>query len=63
LAEESWIKSKTDYACSLPFVILKGQTFNGNSVFIHEITELYNQLNPEQESINIKKLEAISKAV
>ena len=63
LAEESWIKSKTDYACSLPFVILKGQTFNGNSVFIHEITELYNQLNPEQESINVKKLEAISKAV
>ena len=63
LAEESWIKSKTDYACSLPFIILKGQTFNGNSVFIHEITELYNQLNPEQESINIKKLEAISKAV
>lgn len=63
LAEESWIKSKTDYACSLPFIILKGQTFNGNSVFIHEITELYNQLNPEQESINVKKLEAISKAV
>ena len=24
---------------------------------------MYNQLNPEQESINIKKLEAISKAV
>lgn len=63
LAEESWIKSKTDYACSLPFVILKRQTFNGNNVFIHEITELYNQLNPEQESINVKKLEAISKAV
>ena len=63
LAEESWIKSKTDYACSLPFTILKGQTFNGNGVFIHEITELYNQLNPEQESINVKKLESISKAV
>ena len=62
LAERSWIKSKTDYACTLPLTILGNQTFNANNAFIAYITDIYDKLNPESESLNVKQLEAISKA-
>ena len=62
LAERSWIKSKTDYACTLPLTILGNQTFNANNAFIKYITDIYDKLNPESESLNVKQLEAISKA-
>lgn len=63
LAERSWIKTKTDYACTLPLTILGNQTFNANSAFVAYITRIYNELNPESESLNVQQLEAISKAV
>ena len=63
LAERSWIKTKTDYACTLPLTILGNQTFNANSAFVTYITRIYNELNPESESLNVQQLEAISKAV
>ena len=63
LAERSWIKTKTDYACTLPLTILGNQTFNANNAFIAYITHIYNELNPESESLNVQQLEAISKAV
>ena len=63
LAERSWIKTKTDYACTLPLTILGNQTFNANNAFIAYITRIYNELNPESESLNVQQLEAISKAV
>ena len=62
LAERSWIKTKTDYACTLPLTILGNQTFNANNAFIKYITDIYDKLNPESESLNVKQLEAISKA-
>lgn len=63
LVERSWIKTKTDYACTLPLTILGNQTFNANNAFIAYITRIYNELNPESESLNVQQLEAISKAV
>lgn len=63
LAERSWIKTKTDYACTLPLTILGNQTFNANNAFVAYITRIYNELNPESESLNVQQLEAISKAV
>lgn len=62
LVERSWIKTKTDYACTLPLTILGNQTFNANNAFIAYITRIYNELNPESESLNVQQLEAISKA-
>lgn len=63
LAENSWIKLKTDLACQLPLQILSNQTFNANQTFINNIVDIYRMLNPDSPSLNTKILESISKDV
>lgn len=63
LKNNSWIRSKTEYACNLPFQILNKQCFEANQLYLDCIYDLYNLINIKNDYTSKQAIMEISKQV